>query len=113
MPLRNEQGGTLLPAGVTASGYGGAAVDGRAGKNFGMLEYSAQAASAVLTFQASFDGSANGNWYPIMTVTALAAAQTAYITGGFFPWVRMQVNAIYSGAGNTGFPGARYALGLV
>lgn len=97
---RDDVGGSLLPPNITASAYEGSAYDTRAGEYFGWMEAWTPAASAIVTVQASYDGT---RWYPVMTVTALPAGATAQFSG-FYPFVRGQVNAIYSGGGNTGYP---------
>lgn len=43
--------------------------------------------------------------------SASSATATAQLTA-FYPWLRAQVNAIYSGGGNTGYPAVFYQPGL-
>ena len=56
------------------------------------------AASAIYTFQTSFDATA---WLTTATVTATPT--TAILSGNnYYPFVRTQINNLYSGGGNTG-----------
>lgn len=107
---RDDLGGNLLPSNVSASAYSGSAYDMRAGENWGFLETYVPAASAIVSLEASFDGVSR--WYPTpyVNLTAVAAGYTAQ-TSGHFPFVRVVVNAIYSGGGNTGFPTFNYSPG--
>lgn len=66
------------------------------------------AASALVTFEASIDAT---GWLPIpglATVTATNTTASGIISAGY-PLVRARVNAVYSGGGITGFPFATIA----
>lgn len=86
----------LLVSAGQGSGNG-SALDTRAavGQYIHMATY---AASALYTLQTSFDGS---TWYSTAIYTATPT--TAIVSGNvYFPFVRAQVNSIWSGGGNTG-----------
>lgn len=97
MAIYSEIGGYLISTGTASAQVGSA--DMRRGA--GMLVWSqVTAASALVTIQASPDGV---NWGNLAIMTAVAAGVSANFSG-VFPYVRAQINAIWSGSNNTGYP---------
>lgn len=89
---------TFLLSGQTASAYGSPALDTRCMYPATYVMYVAGGSSAVLSIQASHDGT---GWMPALTVTATPTTGTAQISA-YYPYVRAVVNACYSAAGGTG-----------
>jgi hypothetical protein len=102
--------------GFMLSGTGGGSgainevLDTRAGDSFGYLYYSAAGASAILTVNASHNKTA---WLPVTTFTAVtgAAGGTALFSA-FYPYLTVQINALYSGAAGTADVIVHYTPGL-
>jgi hypothetical protein len=85
-----------LITGAQASGNGSAIDTRAAGMQY--IHYATYAASALYTLQASFDLTA---WMPVAVYTATTATGTA--TGNqYYPYVRAQINSIFSAASPTG-----------
>lgn len=99
----------FLLSGVTASAYTGEVMDARATRNYGFLTHISPAASSLFTLQASHDMTA---WMTVAQYTALTTRGSAQMSG-YFPYVRAQINAVWSGGGNTGQPQVFYAPGLM
>ena len=100
----------LLNGTAGGSGGRGEILDTRAGDSYGYLYYSAAGASAILTLQASHNQTA---WMPVATFTATTgvAGGTALLSA-FYPYLTVQINAIYSGAAGTASVLAHYTPGL-
>jgi hypothetical protein len=102
--------------GFMLSGTGGGSgaineiLDTRAGDSFGYLYYSAAGASAIMTVLASHNQTA---WMPVTTFTAVtgAAGGTALFSA-FYPYLTVQLNALYSGAAGTAAVQVHYTPGL-
>lgn len=107
MFLRTERGAYLLSGSANGSASAGAVIDARYARNFGYMQYVTPTQSAVFTLQAAVDST---GWMAIGTYSASNTTASAQMTG-FYPYVRAQVNAIYSGGGNTGFPVVHYTPG--
>lgn len=109
MPLVSGYG-FILSGTAGGSGARGEVLDTRAGDSFGYLYYSAAGASAILTVQASHDRTA---WLPVTTVTAATGAVggTALLSA-FYPYLTVQINALYSGAAGTASVIMHYTPGL-
>jgi hypothetical protein len=103
-------GGYVLNGTANGSGTRGDVLDTRATKNFAYVYYSAAGASAILTVQASHDRTA---WMPVLQVTAVTGAigNTAQVSA-FYPYVTVQINALYSGAAGTANPILHYTPGV-
>lgn len=86
----------LLVSAGQGSGNG-SALDVRAA--YGQfMQIATYAASAIYTFQVSYDATA---WLSSATYTAITT--TAIVSGNnYYPYVRAQVNSLYSAAGGTG-----------
>lgn len=87
----------LVSAQQTGSGNG-SAIDARAALPAAYLHCATYAASAAYTIQASFDSTA---WMNVTAFTATTTTATAQLTG-YFPFLRAQVNSLWSGGGITG-----------
>lgn len=109
MPLVSGFGFMLSGTGA-GSGQIGEVLDTRRGDSFGYLYYSAAGASAILTVVASHNRTA---WMPITTVTATTgvAGGTANFSA-FYPYLAVQINALYSGAAGTAAIQVHYTPGL-
>lgn len=85
---------------IVSAGQGsgnGSALDTRAA-GMQYIHIATYAASALYTFQTSFDGA---SW--ISSGVYTATPTTAIVSGSnYYPYVRAQVNSIWSGGGNTG-----------
>jgi len=94
----NNPANALVSAQQTGSGNG-SALDLRAALGQGYVYVATFAASAIYTVQVSHDATA---W---MTFSAGITATTTTATAqwsGYFPFMRAQINNLYSGGGNTG-----------
>lgn len=100
----DRQGYLLFSA---ASGTG-SALDARMVKNYGLIQHSTYGASAILTVQASVDMT---GWLDVVTYTATTTTATAQWSG-YYPYLRANVNAVYSGGGATGTPNLYFAGGI-
>ena len=102
--------GFLLSGTAGGSGARGEILDTRAGDSYGYLYYSAAGASAIFTLQASHDRTA---WMPVATFTATTGAVggTANLSA-FYPYLAVQLNALYSGAAGTASVVVHYTPGL-
>jgi uncharacterized protein YfiM (DUF2279 family) len=109
MPLVSGFGFMLSGTGG-GSGSNNEILDTRAGDSFGYLYYSAAGASAILTVNASHNQTA---WLPVTTFTAVtgAAGGTALFSA-FYPYLTVQINALYSGAAGTANVIVHYTPGL-
>lgn len=97
MPIVTNPANWLVSA-EQASGNG-SAVDARAVPGLAYLYVATYASSALYTIQASHNLTA---W---MTVSANITATTTTATAqfsGYYPYLRANVNSIWSGGGNTG-----------
>lgn len=92
MPVLNNPAGFLLSGQGTGVSAFGAAMDTRAMRNYGYLEYASYSPSAILILQASKDGAA---WMNVQTVTATPSTGTAQVAG-YFPYVRAAYSTGYS-----------------
>ena len=94
----NNPANALVSAQQTGSGNG-SALDLRAALGQGYVYVATYAASAIYTIQASYDGTA---WLNVSAnITGTTTTATAQVSG-YFPFMRAQVNSLYSGGGNTG-----------
>lgn len=84
MPVLNNPAAFLLSGQGTGVSAIGAMMDTRHAQNYGYLEYASYSPSALLTLQASKDGTA---WLDVQTVTATPATGTAQVAG-YFPYLR-------------------------
>jgi hypothetical protein len=102
--------GFLLSGTAGGSGQRGEVLDTRAGDSYGYLYYSAAGASGIVTVQASHDRTA---WLPVTTITAVTGAVggTALFSA-FYPYLTVQINALYSGAAGTANLIVHYTPGL-
>ena len=90
--------GILVSAQQTASGNG-APLDMRAALGIAYLYVATYAASAIYTIQGSHDSTA---WMTVSAnITGTTTTATAQVSG-YFPYMRAQINSLYSGGGNTG-----------
>lgn len=87
----------LISAQQTGSGNG-SAIDARAALPAGYLQWATYQASAAYTIQASFDSTA---WLSITSITATTTTASAQWSG-YYPYIRAQLNSLWSGGGNTG-----------
>lgn len=110
MPVYNG-GGFLISGTANGSGSYGNVIDNRAANSNAYLYYSAAGASALLTVQASHDRTA---WMPVQVITAVTGAigNTASLTV-FYPYVTVQINALFSGAAGTANPIVHFTPGAV
>lgn len=106
MVLNNPAG--LLADGVSVEATGGAVMDCRACANYAYLVYHTPAASAQFQLQASHDST---GWSTVATYTATSTSGTAQIAA-YYPYVRVNINELYSGGGATGSVSVYYAPGL-
>ncbi len=93
----NNPANALVSAQQTGSGNG-SALDLRAALGLGYLHAATYAASAAYTIQVSYDSTA---WMSLTAVTATTTTATAQMSG-YFPYMRAQLNSLWSGGGNTG-----------
>jgi hypothetical protein len=108
MTVYSNPAGFLL-SGQTTSGATGPTMDLRAAAPRGYLVYATPAASAVVTLRAAHDAA---GWMPVMTITATNTTGTAQLSA-VLPYLAAQLNACYSGGGNTGAAYLHYSPGLV
>jgi len=106
MVLSNPAG--LLANAVKSEVTGGVVMDCRACANYAYMVYHTPAASAQFQLQASPDGV---GWSTVATYTATSTSGTAQIAA-YYPYVRVNVNELYSGGGATGAVSVYYAPGL-
>lgn len=109
-----------LMTGITGQGTG-SALDTRACKDYGLLYWalgkagSGTGASAVLTFQASFNSS--GEWLNVYQLTATATQTGTAQLVGFFPFVRASAGPLWTASGaagtGTGVVNMHWSPGLV
>lgn len=86
----------------------GAALDTRNAKNYAYIVYATQGASAIFRLQASHDST---GWMTVATYTGTTSSGSAQVAG-YFPYVRADVHAVYSGGGATGALSVFYAPGV-
>lgn len=106
MSVLNNPAGFLLSGQGTGVSAFGAAVDTRAARNYGYLEYASYSPSALLILQASKDGVA---WMNALIVTATPSTGTAQVAG-FYPYVR---GAYSTGWSVTASANLHYSPGLI
>lgn len=108
MSVRTQPAGYLLSGAGQPSGGTGSALDTRFARNYGYHQYAVPGASALISLQGSVDLT---GWMTIAQVTATTTTGTAQIAG-YYPYVRAQINAIWSGSNLTGWPVDYYAGGM-
>jgi hypothetical protein len=75
---------SFLLSGDNASGAGSVILDNRRSLNYGLLLYATYSPSAVLSLQASHDGT---GWLNVLTVTGTPTSGTAQVSA-YYPYLR-------------------------
>jgi len=111
MAVYNDRAGFLASGTASVSGAGLTAIDCRATHaNRAIYQFSTPAESAIFTLETQLGPSLA--WFPVAQHTATTTPATAQVTA-LYPFVRISVNALFSGAGGTGYPIVYYTPGLV
>ena len=105
LTLRN----TWLASAISAESAG-TGIDLRNAPPYGYVFYQASGQSANFDLQASHD---NAGWITLATVTATATQSGQLNTSAFYPYVRVNVTEVYSGASKTGVLWVNYTPGAV
>lgn len=107
MTMLNNPAG-LLARSISAEATGGVVMDCRQARNYAYLVYHTPNRSAQFQLQASHDTT---GWMTVATYTATTASASAQVAG-YYPYVRVNVNELYSGSSETGAVSVFYAPGL-
>ena len=107
MAVLNNPAGLLANA-ISAEGLGGVVLDCRHTRNYAYLVHYTPTRSAQFQLQASHDTT---GWMIVATYTATSTSGSAQLAG-YYPYVRVNVNELYSGSSETGAVSVFYAPGL-